>query len=273
MASLPTFDPNNFTHSTDINNPYLPFVPGTSFVYNDGTPNFTDTITVTDATRRLDGVNCVAVSDVSVQDGQVIEKTTDFYAQDNSGNVWYMGELTREFTNGHLTSKEGTWQAGHHHAAPGVIMLAHPESFIGVTYSQEDAPNVAEDQATNLTTNGTAPQTIPFSNGGAQPYTNLLVTNETSLIEPTANEDKYYLKGVGFIFSFDHSDNSFNQLVSVTTQNSTTHTAQTQSIAGTHLTVAAGSHDHVSAHDGGNMTAFLSDSGHENHGMGHLFFA
>ncbi|HVI87380.1 MAG TPA: hypothetical protein VM659_03705 [Dongiaceae bacterium] len=272
MASLPTFDPSNFSHSTDINNPYLSFVPGTTFVYNDGTPNFTDTITVTDATRRLDGVNCVAVSDVSVQDGQVIEKTTDFYAQDNSGNVWYMGELTREFTNGHLTSKEGTWQAGHHHAAPGVIMLAHPESFIGVTYSQEDAPNVAEDRATNLTVHGTAPQTIPFSNGGAQPYTNLLVTNETSLIEPTANEDKYYLKGVGFIFSFDHSDNSFNQLVSVT-HDGTMQTVKAQSIA-SNLTVTAGSHEHAQSHDSGHMMVSVAfDSGHETHGAGHLFFA
>src|SRR5215813_12126478 len=68
-------------------------------------------------------------------DGEVVEKTNDYFAQDKAGNVWYFGEDTKEFENGKVVSTEGTWRAGVEDATPGVIMLAHPR--VGDDYDQE----------------------------------------------------------------------------------------------------------------------------------------
>src|SRR5262249_47556843 len=117
-AAAPVFTPN-------VTNPWFPLRPGTVFVFRgvkDGKPT-RDVVAVSRATRVIAGVRCAVVSDRLYREGRVSERTLDWYAQDAKGNVWYFGESTAELDReGHVTSTEGTWQAGRNGAQPGIYM-------------------------------------------------------------------------------------------------------------------------------------------------------
>ena len=69
-------------------------------------------MTVTDQTRVVAGVPTTVVHDeVRDADGELVEDTFDWYAQDAAGNVWYFGEDTTAY-DGDETSTEGSWEAG-----------------------------------------------------------------------------------------------------------------------------------------------------------------
>ena len=203
-APAAPINPADFT--TVIDNPYMTLTPGTTFISETPDGSSVDTMTVTRNTRVLDGVTCVAVSDVTVQNGELLEKTTDYYAEDKSGNVWYFGETTAEYENGQVVSTEGTWLSGVNGAAPGIIMEANPQ--VGDSYDQEHAPGVAEDHAA-VTGNGKLVD-VPYGS-----FDNALQTLETTALEPGAAEHKYYVKGVGFVLSVDQVTGEVEQLVSV----------------------------------------------------------
>lgn len=61
----------------------------------------------------------MVVHDVVRQGGQVREDTFDGYAQDADGNVWYLGEDTKEYENGKPKTREGSWEAGVDGASAG----------------------------------------------------------------------------------------------------------------------------------------------------------
>src|SRR4051812_33068797 len=85
-----------------ITNPYLPYTPGSRWVYRgskDGVMQ-TDVVKATDRTRVIAGVRTTVVRDVATHHGRVLEATTDYYAQDAAGNVWYFGEATKAFGPG-----------------------------------------------------------------------------------------------------------------------------------------------------------------------------
>ena len=125
-ANQPVFNPADFVQGQPIDNKFLPYALDTTFVYDtftsDNKLEQIDTVTVTETTKKIDGVTCTVVSDVvkDTQSGQVLEKTQDYFAQDKSGNVWYFGEAARQYDNGKLVGKEGSWQAGVHGALPGI---------------------------------------------------------------------------------------------------------------------------------------------------------
>jgi hypothetical protein len=103
-AYAPSIDPAGFT--TRIDNKYFPLEPGTTFVYKGETADATegDTVRVTSHTKKVMGVECVVVEDRVTEDGELTEKTYDWYAQDERGNVWYFGEDSREYENGKVKS-------------------------------------------------------------------------------------------------------------------------------------------------------------------------
>jgi len=213
-ASQPMVDPANFETGQPIDNPFLPWIPGTTFLYDTYLPGNVleqiDRVAVTNDTKKIDGVTCTVVSDIVTdpQTGQLIEKTKDYYAQDTSGNVWYFGEASAEYENGKLVSKEGSWLAGVKGAQPGIIQEANPQ--VGDSYDEENAPGVAHDHGVVTSLSGTA--TVPAGH-----FNHLLVTLETSVLEPGAAETKYYSAGVGEVFGRDLSTGETDQLVSVTT--------------------------------------------------------
>jgi len=185
-------DPDDFV--SEVNNPYFPLPPGTTFIYrgeSDGVPT-RDEMTVTQETKEILGVTTTVVHHLSYEDGVLIEDTFDWFAQDVDGNVWYFGEDTKELDeNGDVISTEGSWEAGVDGAEQGIIMLADPKK--GDRYQQEIAPDVAEDMA----------QVVGFEESFCVSYgcfEDVLVTKEWSPLERGVVENKYYAKDVGFIF-------------------------------------------------------------------------
>lgn len=182
-------DPADFV--AEIDNSYWPMRPGTAWVYREtdaeGTVQRVD-VTVTDRTKTILGIAAVVVHDVVTQDGELIEDTYDWYAQDTSGNVWYLGEATKEFENGEVTTTAGSWQAGVDGAQPGIIVPADPE--VGMTYRQEYYAGEAEDEGEILSLDERAE--VPFG-----PFDNVLMTKDTTPLDPDVLEHKFYAEGVG----------------------------------------------------------------------------
>ena len=81
--------------------------------------------TVTDLTKDIAGVRTVVAWIVDISDGQVVEKEIAFYAQDNDGNVWFLGEHPEEYEDGEFVEAP-TWVAGVENAIPGIKMKAEP---------------------------------------------------------------------------------------------------------------------------------------------------
>ena len=187
----PSIDPANFV--TTIDNRWFPLLPGTGFHYrgvaeNGKTPQ-TDDMVVTHQTKKILGVTCTVVRDTVSSRGQPIEHTFDWYAQDREGNVWYMGEDTRELHHGVFVKADDSWEAGVNGAEPGIIMPGDPKR--GDTYRQEYYPHYALDQAHVLGPGGRV--TVP--NGS---YGETLLTVETApKLDPGVAERKWYVAGVG----------------------------------------------------------------------------
>ena len=179
--------------SARVDNPWFPLKPGTTYVYRgvkDGQPS-RDVVTVTHKTKTIAGAPCVVVEDRLYLRGRLEERTTDWYTQDKSGNVWYFGESTAELDKkGHVTSTEGTWQAGREGARPGIYMPAHPK--VGQTGRQEYYKKHAEDhfQVVRLHANVRAPYVTSE---------NALLTKEWTPLEPGVIDHKFYVRGIGTV--------------------------------------------------------------------------
>jgi hypothetical protein len=188
----PSIDPAGFT--TAVDNPYFPLRPGARWVYEGHVDEGVErtVVEVTDETRVVMGVTCVVVHDTVSLDGEVIEDTFDWFAQDAEGAVWYFGEETYEYENGEITSTEGAWEAGVDGAQPGIVMQAMPQ--VGESYRQEYYVGEAEDMAEVLSLTETA--TVPVGS-----YEDVLVTEEINPLEPDVVEHKYYARDVGPILT------------------------------------------------------------------------
>jgi hypothetical protein len=202
-ASLPQggeqvrLDPADFT--VDITHRFWPMKPGDRWVYEetDGEGAVThDEVTVLDRTEKIDGIEARVVHDLATQDGVTVEDTTDWYAQDSRGNLWYFGEKTASYQNGTVTSTSGSWTAGKDGAQAGIILPAVPR--VGMTYRQEYRKDQAEDRALILSTSEQA-QTESGT------YKDALLTRDTTPLEPDLVELKWYVPGVGPVLTLTPS--------------------------------------------------------------------
>ena len=194
-------DPADF--STRVTNPWFPLRPGARWVYRE-----TDAeggrqrvvVTVTDRTKRIaNGVTARVVTDVVTEDGEPVEVTEDWYAQDRQGNVWYLGEDTAEYENGKVVSREGSFEAGVDGAEAGVIMPARPRP--GLRYRQEYYRGHAEDRARVVSRREQAQ--VPAGH-----FRNVLMTREDNPLEPRVLEFKFYARGVGPVLAVNVSGGS-----------------------------------------------------------------
>jgi len=179
-----------------------PMAPGSRWVYRsvdgDGTRQRV-VVTVTRATRVVNGITARVVHDVAREQGEIVEDTFDWYAQDRRGNVWYLGEDTREYKDDKVVSTEGSWEAGVDGARAGIIMPAKPR--IGLSYRQEYYPGHAEDRAKILSLGEQAE--VPFGH-----FKRVLLTKEWTPIEPDVLEYKLYARGVGPVVALTVSGGS-----------------------------------------------------------------
>jgi hypothetical protein len=191
----PRFDPDSFVRKVD--NRFFPLTPGTRFVYvgeEDGEKETNVTLVTADRKEIL-GISAVVVLDrVFGPDGELKEKTFDWYAQDTRGNVWYLGEDTKELEDGKVVSTEGSWEAGVKGAVAGIIMPAHPT--VGKHYRQEFFEGEAEDEA-RVVARG-LDITVPYGS-----FHNCLKTVEWTRLEPGIKEAKFYCPDVGFVKAND----------------------------------------------------------------------
>jgi hypothetical protein len=165
-------------------------------------------VTVTSLTRQIaNGITARVVRDTVSTDGEVVEDTFDWYAQDTDGNIWYLGEDTAEFENGKVDTREGSWEAGVDGAQPGVIMPATPEQ--GMSYRQEYYQGKAEDNGEVLALGRSA--SVP-----AGDYDGLLQTADTTPLEPDVLEHKYYARDLGLVLTVDQEAGGREVLLSVT---------------------------------------------------------
>ena len=202
-------DPDDFT--AEVTNSWFPLRPGTRWTYRETTEDgevVRVVVTATSATREIaNGVTARVVRDTVTLDGEIIEDTLDWYAQDREGTVWYLGEDTAEFEGGRITTRAGSFEAGVDGAQAGVIMPASPE--VGVTYRQEYYEGEAEDNGEVLALGQRA--TVP-----AGQYDDVLQTADTTPLEPDVLEHKYYAKGVGLVLTVDKEAGGREELLSVT---------------------------------------------------------
>ena len=206
-------DPADFT--TRIDNPYWPMAPGDKWVYKetDGKGTQYDIeVTVTDHTKTIaNGVKARIIHDVVSQNGQPVEITYDWYAQDRAGNIWYLGEDTAEYENGKVTSRAGSFEAGVDGAQAGIIMPANPEP--GLSYRQEYYKGEAEDKAEVLSTEEQVE--VPFGH-----FEGALMTRDLVPPEPKVSEYKLYAKNVGPVLDVQTSGGSSREeLISYTRAN------------------------------------------------------
>jgi hypothetical protein len=177
--------PSSAHFSRVIDNPYFPLPVGRTFVYR-GAENGkkeVDRMHVTRRVKRIAGITATVVSDnVYEPPPKLLEKTFDYYAQDDRGDVWYLGEDTQELLGGGIVDTSGSWLTGRNGAKPGLVMEADPR--VPDAYRQECLSGEAEDLAWVV------------GRGGPK---RLLRTLEFSPLEPSIVERKTYRPRVGVI--------------------------------------------------------------------------
>jgi len=227
-AYNPIINPDNFLspeEAANNPNPFFPLIPGTVTIYEvtedvseDSDDDSTGpeeielteiiTVTVTDETREILGVECFVVNDVVTDpDGEVIEDTDDYYAVDEDNNVWYFGEIAKNYEDGYLTDLEGSFISGEEGAKPGIIMLANP--MPDDAYRQEFFLDDAEDYAIVLSLAGDESTPAADCDGAC------LVINDLNALEPDANEDKFYKAGIGVVAEVDNVGTERSELVEI----------------------------------------------------------
>jgi hypothetical protein len=195
-------DLNPADFSLEIDNPYWPMKPGSRWVSRETNTKGSKARVVLEVTNRTkkvaDGIEARVIRDAATENGVPVEITDDWYAQDKDGNVWYFGEAVDNYENGKLVDHEGSWEAGVDGAQPGIAMPADPKP--GMTYRQEYSKGVAEDQGVIVTV-GEERVEVPFDfyNKG------VLMTRDTTPLEPKVQELKFYAPHVGPILSV-HTD-------------------------------------------------------------------
>lgn len=191
---LPTPKAKHFGHNSNlVTNSWFPLARGSVYVY-DGQKDgrvARDVMTVTHRVKTITGIRAAVVNDRLFLNGQLAERTTDWYAQDKGGTVWYLGEKTAERNaRGKVTSTEGSFLNGRKDAKGGIFMPAHPA--VGQSFQQEAFKGQAEDhfRILNLAASVATPAVSSSS---------AMLTEETTPLEPGVVDHKYYVQGIGTV--------------------------------------------------------------------------
>jgi hypothetical protein len=195
------FRSGDFHQATTIDNQFLPMVPGTRLTYHGKVTSGGATVdhevvfTVSDLVKDVDGVRSRVIVDLDLDKGEIAEAELAFFAQDDAGNVWNVGEYPEEYDAGKFTGAPSVWIAGLDGASGGLHMLAGAEQHLdGPEYLQGKAPKIDFlDCARVAATNGTVD--VPAGH-----FTGVLTTFERSPLESTtAIQTKEHAPGVGIV--------------------------------------------------------------------------
>lgn len=189
-----------------VTHPLFPLAPGTTLQYENRGSGETVVVEVLEDTRVVNGVLATVVRDRVYERGELVEDTYDWFAQDRSGNVWYLGEESREAEAGEVTGTEGSWEWGADGALPGIIMWADPAAAGDRDYFQEYRPGVAEDRG----------RVVAFEQDVTVPagrFRGCVVTEDWNPLESGGRERKTYCPRVGLVL--EESGDSRLELIEV----------------------------------------------------------
>ena len=184
-----TLEPADFV--AEIDNPYWPMAPGTKWVFLESDPHGRTQkvkVTVTSRTRDISGIQATVVHDKVTAHGELVENTFDWYGQDICGNLWYLGENTKEYENGVVVSTAGSWEHGVDGAYAGIVVPADPQ--VGMTYRQEYYAGEAEDAAEIMSLDEQAE--VPAGH-----FVDVMLTKDFTPLHPKILEYKLFAPGMG----------------------------------------------------------------------------
>lgn len=198
---------DNFVEVVD--NPFFPLEVGSITILEgeneEGQP-VRVTEEVLDEKRQVMGIAATVLLVKEWENGELVEETRDWFAQDKQGNVWYLGEAVNDYEGGKLIGHDGAWESGVNNAIAGIQMPAEPQT--GMFFRQEWLPEEAEDMAEIISMNETI--TIPFGT-----FTNVMKTKEWNPLEKGSEEYKYWVSGVGMLRAEAIGDPGYEELVAV----------------------------------------------------------
>jgi hypothetical protein len=197
-TDLMDIDTSKFGSSTEIDNPWMPLKPGTRMTYEGYTVDENGkkvphriVFAVTDLTKMINGVKTVVIFDNDYSDDELAESELTFFAQDDDGNVWHLGQYSEIYESNELVGGR-VWVVGHPaEAKAGIMMKADPKTGTP-SYSQGYAP-----YPFNWTDRGRTAEMGQKTKVPAGSYDNVLVVDEFNQEEPEAIQVKYYAHGVG----------------------------------------------------------------------------
>ena len=218
--TVPDFEAATFSNPTQIDNNFLPLEPATVRTYRAETADGTErtVVEVLDETKVVYGVTVRVVRDRVYLNDVLVEDTHDWFAQDDDGNVWYMGEEVDNYEydvdgNPLPLNHDGAWEAGKDVAGvgeiarPGHVMKASP--MVGDLYHQEYYPGEAEDMGEVVALN----VSVTLADGTT--YTGCLQTRDFTRLEPGVAEHKYYAPGIGLVVEEKVGGGERAELVSI----------------------------------------------------------
>jgi len=188
-----SFRTENCTFSSTGRNPFFILEPNYQLVFvgEEAGEEAELTITVLNETTEVNGTETRVVEERETLGGQLVEVSRNFFAIcEETNSVFYFGEEVDDYEDGRIVAHEGAWLAGEDANRAGIIMPG--TILVGARYYQEIAPNVALDRA-EIVDMGQVIQTP------AGEFTDTLLTQETTPLEPDVVEVKYYAAGIGLI--------------------------------------------------------------------------
>jgi hypothetical protein len=145
--------------------------------------------TVTDLTKVIAGVRTLVIWDRDYSAGRLVETELAFFAQDNDGNVWELGEHPEAYEDGKLVESP-TWIHRVKGARAGLSMKAKPRPGAS-SYSLGWGPAVGFNDRATVRSVGQR-TCVPL-----RCYEDVLVVAEFNPDEPGRYQLKYYASGVG----------------------------------------------------------------------------
>ena len=177
--------------------------PGSRWVYRETDSEGTRqkvVVTVTHRTKLIaNGITARVVRDMVTENGEPVELTDDWYAQDKAGNIWYLGEATTEYENGEPVSTAGSFEAGVDGAQPGVDHARASTSRPALPPGVLQGPGRGQ---------GAHRQPPRAGRSSGRPLRRVLMTRDTNPLEPDVLEFKFYARGVGPVLAISVSGGS-----------------------------------------------------------------
>jgi hypothetical protein len=188
-----------FSHSRDITHPYLPLAS----LKQDILQNKSERVerTAKPDIRKSFEIGGQTVEALTVEDreydsaGNLTEATLDYFAQDDDGNVYYLGEDVNTYKAGEISGHSGAWLLGMDTKIPGVLLPAHPK--VGDKFKSENVPGITRED--DLVVSISETMTVP-----AGTFSNCIKVKEHA--SDGATEFKFYAPGVGVIAEMDSDE-------------------------------------------------------------------